>query len=144
VDAQITAALSAKGWKVKAPTGKATLIEATHKTIGYTAATDYIKLAHLKGLPPRVVIFKHAFRNALIPVLTLAGINFVIMVNAAVVVEVIFAWPGVGHLLYEGISQRDFPLVQGVVLMGGVMIVLTNLGVDLLYAWVDPRIRVTR
>jgi ABC-type dipeptide/oligopeptide/nickel transport system permease component len=105
---------------------------------------EYIKLARLKGLPERVVIIKHAFKNALIPVLTLAGINFVIMINAAIIIEVIFAWPGIGRLLFEGISQRDFPLVQGIVVMAGVMIVLTNLLVDILYAWVDPRIRLTR
>jgi peptide/nickel transport system permease protein len=87
------------------------------------------------------VIAKHAFKNALIPVLTLAGINLVIMVNVAVVVEVVFAWPGVGRLLFEGINFRDFPVVQGVVLMGGALIVVVNLLVDILYAVIDPRIR---
>ena len=86
----------------------------------------------------------HAFKNALIPVLTLAGINLVVMLNAAVIIEVIFAWPGIGRLLYEGIFQRDFPLVQGVVMEAGIMIVLINLIVDMLYAYIDPRIRFTR
>jgi peptide/nickel transport system permease protein len=103
--------------------------------------SEYVKLARLKGLPEALVISKHAFKNALIPVLTLAGINLVIMVNVAVVVEVVFAWPGIGRLLYEGISFRDFPVVQGVVLMGGAMIVIVNLVVDILYAVIDPRIR---
>jgi len=103
--------------------------------------SEYIKLARLKGLPQRLVIAKHAFKNALIPVLTLAGINLVIMVNVAVVVEVVFAWPGIGRLLYEGITFRDFPIVQGVVILGGAMIVLVNLLVDILYAIIDPRIR---
>jgi peptide/nickel transport system permease protein len=103
--------------------------------------SEYIKLARLKGLPESLVIAKHAFKNALIPVLTLAGINLVIMVNVAVVVETVFAWPGIGRLLYEGISFRDFPIVQGVVLMGGAMIVVVNLVVDILYAVIDPRIR---
>ena len=84
---------------------------------------------------------KHAFRNALIPVLTLAGINLVIMVNVAVIIETIFAWPGIGRLLYEGISFRDFPVVQGLVVMAGAMIVGVNLLLDLVYAWIDPRIR---
>ena len=106
--------------------------------------SEYIKLARLKGLPEHTVIVKHAFKHALVPVLTLAGINFVVMVNAAIVVEVIFAWPGIGRLLYEGVTQRDFPLVQGIVLMAGIMIVLTNLFIDILYAWVDPRIRVAK
>src|ERR1700756_2766465 len=103
--------------------------------------SEYVKLARLKGLPQSLVIAKHAFKNALIPVLTLAGINLVIMVNVATVVEVVFAWPGIGRLLYEGITFRDFPIVQGVVLMGGAMIVIVNLVVDILYAVIDPRIR---
>ena len=103
--------------------------------------SEYIKLARLKGLPEKLVIAKHAFKNAIIPVLTLAGINLVIMMNVAVVVESVFAWPGIGRLLYEGISNRDFPVVQTTVLMGGMMIVVINLLVDILYAYVDPRIR---
>jgi peptide/nickel transport system permease protein len=68
----------------------------------------------------------------------------VVMLNAAVIIEVIFAWPGIGRLLYEGIFQRDFPLVQGVVMEAGIMIVVINLLVDILYAYIDPRIRLTR
>ncbi len=103
--------------------------------------SEYVKLARLKGLPERLVIGKHAFKNALLPVLTLAGINLVVMINVAVVVETVFAWPGIGRLLYEGITFRDFPVVQGVVVIGGVMIVGVNLLVDILYAVIDPRIR---
>ena len=103
--------------------------------------SEYIKLARIKGLSERLVIAKHAFKNALIPVLTLAGISLVQMVNVAVVVESVFAWPGIGRLLYEGIAFRDFPVVQTTVLMGGVMIVGVNLLVDILYAYIDPRIR---
>ena len=80
----------------------------------------------------------------LIPVLTLAGINLVIMVSVSVVVETVFAWPGVGRLLYEGITFRDFPVVQGVVLMLGCMTVVANLVVDILYAVIDPRIRLEK
>jgi peptide/nickel transport system permease protein len=103
--------------------------------------SEYVKLARIKGLSEKLVIGKHAFKNAVIPVLTLAGINLVIMVNVAVVVESVFAWPGVGRLLYEGITFRDFPVVQTTVLMGGLMIVGVNLIVDILYAYIDPRIR---
>jgi peptide/nickel transport system permease protein len=103
--------------------------------------SEYVKLARLKGLPERRVIIKHALKNALIPVLTLAGINLVLMVNVAVVVETVFAWPGIGRLLYEGIAFRDFPVVQATVLLGGSMIVIVNLVVDVLYAVIDPRIR---
>jgi len=106
--------------------------------------SEYVKLARLKGLPEALVIGKHAFKNALIPVLTLAGINLVLMVNVAVVVETVFAWPGVGRLLFEGISFRDFPVVQATVLLGGVMIIVANLVVDILYAVIDPRIRFER
>ena len=106
--------------------------------------SEYVKLARLKGLPEALVIAKHAFKNALIPVLTLAGINLVLMVNVAVVVETVFAWPGIGRLLYEGIAFRDFPVVQATVLLGGSMIVIVNLVVDLLYAVIDPRIRYER
>jgi peptide/nickel transport system permease protein len=106
--------------------------------------SEYVKLARLKGLPQKLVIAKHAFKNALIPVLTLAGINLVIMVNVAVVVETVFAWPGVGRLLYEGIAFRDFPIVQATIVLGGAMIIAVNLIVDVLYAWIDPRIRLGR
>jgi peptide/nickel transport system permease protein len=103
--------------------------------------SEYIKLARIKGLSERLVIAKHAFKNAIIPVLTLAGINLVLMVNAAIAVEWVFAWPGIGRLLVEGISFRDFPVVQMTVIMGGLMIVVVNLIVDILYAYIDPRIR---
>jgi peptide/nickel transport system permease protein len=106
--------------------------------------SEYVKLARLKGLPELRVIAKHAFKNALIPVLTLAGINLVLMVNVAVVVETVFAWPGIGRLLYEGVAFRDFPVVQATVLLAGSMIVVVNLVVDLLYAVIDPRIRYER
>jgi peptide/nickel transport system permease protein len=106
--------------------------------------SEYVKLARLKGLPEIRVIAKHAFKNALIPVLTLAGINLVLMVNVAVVVETVFAWPGIGRLLYEGIAFRDFPVVQATVLLNGAMVVIVSLIVDVLYAVIDPRIRFAR
>jgi ABC-type dipeptide/oligopeptide/nickel transport system permease component len=122
----------------------ASLLRLTRSSMLEVMRSEYIKLARLKGLPGHVVIAMHAFKNALIPVLTLAGVNLVVMINAAVIIEVIFAWPGIGRLLYEGIFQRDFPLVQGVVMEAGIMIVLINLTIDILYAYIDPRIRLTR
>jgi peptide/nickel transport system permease protein len=119
----------------------ASMLRLTRSSMLEVLDSEFVKLARLKGVPERVVIVKHAFKNAMIPVLTLAGINFVIMVNVAVIIETIFAWPGIGRLLFEGISLRDFPIVQGVVLMAGVMIIGINLLVDLLYAIIDPRIR---
>ena len=122
----------------------ASLLRLTRSSMLEVMRSEYIKLARLKGLPAYVVIALHAFKNALIPVLTLAGINLVIMLNAAVIIEVIFAWPGIGRLLFEGIFQRDFPLVQGVVMAAGIMVVAINLLIDILYAAIDPRIRLTR
>src|ERR671936_1400753 len=122
----------------------ASLLRLTRSSMLEVLGSEYIKLARLTGLPEIVVGEMHAFKNALIPVFTLAGVNLVVMVNAAVIIEVIFAWPGIGRLLYEGIFQRDFPLVQGVVVMAGFMIVGINLVVDVLYAVIDPRIRLTR
>jgi peptide/nickel transport system permease protein len=122
----------------------ASLLRLTRSSMLEVLRSEYIKLARLKGLPSVVVIAMHAFKNALIPVITLAGVNLVIMINAAVIIEVIFAWPGIGRLLYEGIFQRDFPLVQGVVLLAGMMIIAINLLIDILYAYIDPRIRLTK
>jgi peptide/nickel transport system permease protein len=122
----------------------ASLLRLTRSSMLEVMRSEFIKLARLKGLPGYRVIAVHAFKNALIPVMTLAGVNLVVMVNAAVIIEVIFAWPGIGRLLYEGIFQRDFPLVQGVVMEAGIMIVVINLIIDILYAYIDPRIRLTK
>jgi peptide/nickel transport system permease protein len=119
----------------------ATHMRLTRSSMLEVLGSEYVKLARLKGLPEALVIAKHALKNALIPVLTLAGINLVIMVNVSIVVETVFAWPGVGRLLFEGIAFRDFPVVQASILLGGVMIVVVNLLVDILYAVIDPRIR---
>jgi len=102
--------------------------------------SEYVKLARIKGLSERLVILKHAFKNALIPVLTFASIQLVLLMNGTVVVETIFAWPGIGRLLVEGISFRDFPIVQTTVLLTGLTIIGVNLIVDILYAYIDPRI----
>src|SRR3989442_1477890 len=106
--------------------------------------SDYIKLVRLKGVPERMVMAKHALKNSMIPVLTFAGLNLLIMVNVAVVIEVMFNCPGVGQLLYDGLTNRAFPMVQGVVLMSGLMIVVLNFTIDVLYGYVDPRIRLSR
>jgi ABC-type dipeptide/oligopeptide/nickel transport system permease component len=102
---------------------------------------EYIKLARIKGLPEWIVVGKHARRNALVPVVTLAGMNLVLMVSAAVAIEAIFRWPGLGFLTYKAAMARDFNVVQGVVLILSVMMVVVNLFVDVLYAYLDPRIR---
>jgi peptide/nickel transport system permease protein len=106
--------------------------------------SEYVKLARVKGVVEHRVVWVHALKNALIPVVTFAGIYFSILVTTAIVVETVFAWPGLGRLAYEGISSRDFPVIQAVVLTTAAIVALVNLGVDCLYAVIDPRIRHAR
>jgi peptide/nickel transport system permease protein len=106
--------------------------------------SDYVKLARVKGVAERRVVWLHALRNALIPVVTFAGVYFAILVTTAIVVETVFAWPGLGRLAYEGISSRDFPVIQAVVLTTAAIVALISLCVDCLYAVIDPRIRHAR
>jgi len=102
---------------------------------------DYIRTARAKGLSGRVVIFKHAMKNALIPVATQAGMDFAGLMGGAILTETIFSLPGVGSMLYNAISRRDYPIVQGVTLFMALIFVLANLIVDISYAVLDPRIR---
>jgi peptide/nickel transport system permease protein len=103
--------------------------------------SEYVKLARIKGVVEYRVVWVHALKNALIPVVTFAGIYFAILVTTAIVVETVFAWPGLGRLAYEGITSRDFPVIQAVVLTTAAIVAAVNLCVDCLYAVVDPRIR---
>ena len=103
--------------------------------------SEFIKLARIKGLTERKIVWKHALRNSLIPVVTFGGIYMAVLITAAILVETVFAWPGVGRLVYESIVFRDFPVVQAVVLMTAGFVILTSLVVDILYAYLDPRIR---
>lgn len=102
---------------------------------------DYVRTARAKGVSPLGVVGKHALKNALIPVVTVVGLQYGFLLGGAVVTETIFAWPGVGRLAMTAILQRDYPVVQGCVLLVAVLFVLINLAVDLLYGWLDPRIR---
>jgi peptide/nickel transport system permease protein len=106
--------------------------------------SEYVKLARVKGVIEPRVVWVHALKNALIPVVTFAGIYFSILVTTAIVVETVFAWPGLGRLAYEGITARDFPVIQAVVLVTAAIVTVVNLGVDCLYALIDPRIRYAR
>jgi peptide/nickel transport system permease protein len=106
--------------------------------------SEYVKLARVKGVVERRVVWVHALKNALIPVVTFAGIYFAILVTTAIVVETVFAWPGLGRLAYEGITSRDFPVIQAVVLTTAAIVAAVNLCVDCLYAVIDPRIRYAR
>lgn len=102
---------------------------------------DFVRTARAKGLPERTVLFKHVLRNAMIPVLTLIGLQFGVLLSGAVITENVFSWPGLGTLFIEALQSRDFPVVQGCVLYISFGYVMVNLLVDLLYAAVDPRIR---
>ena len=102
---------------------------------------DYVRTAMAKGLPRGVVATKHALRNALIPVITIAGLQFGGMLSGAVITETVFSRPGLGSLVVKAILWHDYPLIQGAVLLTSVSYVVVNLGIDVLYAWVDPRIR---
>ena len=103
--------------------------------------SEFVKLARIKGLSEGVVIWKHCLRNALIPVLTLWGVFVGNLVTGAIIVETVFAWPGVGRLTYEAVIYRDFPLLQAIIILKSMLILAINLTVDILYAYVDPRIR---
>jgi len=113
----------------------------THSALLEVLNQEYIKLARIKGLPEWLVVGKHALKNAMIPIITLAGMNVVIMVGAAVPIETVFAWPGLGYQLFTSAGNRDFNVVQGIVLIISIFMVLLNLLVDILYAYLDPRIR---
>jgi len=102
---------------------------------------DYIRTARAKGLPEKLVLSRHALKNALIPVVTVIGLQTGILLGGAVLTEIVFAWPGIGRLLVEAILSRDYPVVQGVVLVVATMFIFVNLIVDVLYAYLDPRIR---
>ena len=103
--------------------------------------SEFVKFARIKGLNERVVIYKHALKNAIIPVLTFGGVSFAGLLNGSIVVEVVFAWPGIGLLMLGGIRERDVNVILATVLTSGLLYIVLSTIVDLLYAYVDPRIR---
>ncbi|WP_422746344.1 ABC transporter permease [Mycobacterium sp. WMMD1722] len=107
------------------------------------ASMGYVRTARSKGLSPRVVTLRHTVRNALIPILTITGIQLATILGGVIVVEVVFAWPGLGRLVYNAVAARDYPVIQGAVLLMAALFLLINLVVDVLYAVVDPRIRLS-
>jgi peptide/nickel transport system permease protein len=113
----------------------------TRATMLETLGQDYIRTARAKGVVERAVVLRHGLKNAMIPIVTVIGVQAGYLLGGAVLTETVFAWPGVGTLMVQGILARDFPLVQGCVLVVALSFVLVNLAVDLLYAWLDPRIR---
>ncbi|RIH84842.1 Glutathione transport system permease protein GsiC [Calidithermus terrae] len=119
----------------------AILARMTRSAMLEVLSQDYIRTARAKGLAGQVVVFKHALRNAMIPVVTIAGLQFGGLLEGAVITETVFAWPGIGQLLVGSILARDYPVVQGAVLLIALVFILINLVVDLLYGAFDPRIR---
>ena len=105
--------------------------------------SEYIRFARVKGLGERLVLWKHALRNAMIPLLTFSGLSLAGLLNGTIVVEVVFAWPGIGRLLLEGVVRRDIPVVQATILASAFFYIIFSLVVDIMYAYVDPRIRIT-
>ena len=103
--------------------------------------SEFVKFARIKGLQERLVIFKHALKNAIIPVLTFGGVSFAGLLNGAIVVEVVFAWPGLGRLMLDAIRERDTVVIMATILSSGFLYIFLSTVVDILYAYVDPRIR---
>jgi peptide/nickel transport system permease protein len=122
----------------------ASLMRLTRAELLEVLGQDYVRTARAKGLNARAVHLRHAFRNALIPVVTVVGMRFGALLGGTVIVETIFAWPGVGKYMVESIFNRDYPVIQGFVLFMGTVFILVNLLVDLSYAWLDPRIQLVR
>jgi peptide/nickel transport system permease protein len=112
----------------------------TRSTMLEVLRTDYVRTAHAKGLVDRAVVYGHAFRNALLPVVTVVGHQFGTLLGGAVLTETVFGWPGMGQLLVDALFARDYPVVQGIVLTFSTLFILVNLAVDVLYGYIDPRI----
>ncbi|MEM8721673.1 MAG: ABC transporter permease [Cyanobacteria bacterium P01_G01_bin.39] len=102
---------------------------------------DYVEAARARGIPERTILVNHALKNALIPVITVLGLTFAALLGGAVLTEVTFSWPGLGNRLYEAISLRDYPTVQGVMVFFGIIVVLASIAIDIINAYIDPRIR---
>lgn len=119
----------------------AIIIRMTRSSMLDVLRQDFMTTARSKGLRERVVIYKHALKNALIPVVTVIGLQFGFLLSGSVITETVFAWPGVGRLIVDAIGARDYPVVQGGVLLFAMVFVLINLFVDVLYSLIDPRIR---
>jgi glutathione transport system permease protein len=119
----------------------AVLARFTRSAFVEVASEDYVRTARAKGLPERIVVWKHTLRNALLPVITMTGLQFGFLLGGAVVVETVFAWPGLGRLLVDSVSYRDYPVIQAEILLFSFEFILINLAVDLLYAVVNPEIR---
>jgi peptide/nickel transport system permease protein len=121
--------------------GTAALTRLVRSSVTDVLVEDYVRTARAKGLSERVVLFRHALKNALLPMVTLVGLRLPALIGGAVVIETVFAWPGIGRLGWEAVLQRDYPVVMGLVVFTGILTILGNLLADLAYAAIDPRIQ---
>ena len=119
----------------------ASMARLTRSAVLEVLGADYVRTARAKGLAERVVVLKHTFRNAAIPILTITGLQFGALLGGGVVTETVFAWPGIGRLAIQSIYNRDYPVVQATVFLSAVMFIVLNLAIDLVYGLLDPRIR---
>ncbi len=119
----------------------ATIARVTRSSMLEVLRQDFIRTERAKGLPERLVIYKHAVRNALIPVVTVIGLNFGLLLAGAILTETVFSWPGIGRYIINAVKMRDYPAVQGCVLFFAFLFVIVNLLTDILYIYIDPRIR---
>jgi peptide/nickel transport system permease protein len=122
-------------------TAMAVIMRMTRSSMLEVMNEDYVRTARAKGVVPLRVVFKHALRNAMLPTVTVIGLQVGLLMGGAVITETIFSWPGVGQIAYQSIYSRDYAMIQGVVLYGALLFVLVNLLVDVLYAVLDPRVR---
>lgn len=120
------------------------IVRLTRSSMLDVLGTEYVKLARIKGLSEFRVVWKHAFRNAMLPVLTFAAMITVDLLAGAVVTETVFAWPGIGQLVIQSVTWRDFPLTQALVLIIATAYIVINLIIDITYAYVNPKIRYAR
>jgi peptide/nickel transport system permease protein len=127
----VALALSVMAWNARLT--RSAMVEALRQ--------DYVQFARAKGLPPGRVVLRHALRNAIIPTVTIIGLQIGYLLSGSFVIENVFAWPGVGRLAVQAIFWRDYPVIQAVVLVTGILFLAINLAIDLIYRWVDPRIR---
>lgn len=118
-----------------------TIMRMTRSSMLEVLGEDYVRTARAKGLMPWSVVFKHALKNAMLPTITVIGLQVGLLMGGAIITETIFSWPGVGQIAYESVYRRDYAMIQGVVLYGATLFVLVNLVVDVLYAVLDPRVR---
>jgi peptide/nickel transport system permease protein len=106
-----------------------------------TLKADYVEAARARGIPERRIVFAHALKNAMIPVITVLGLTLASLLGGAVLTEVTFSWPGLGNRLYDAISARDYPTVQGILVFFGAIVVVASIAIDIINALIDPRIR---